>query len=105
MSELTRFDEDEAIKFIRQALPQDKSAEISDDEILYIIDCIWDWYEKNGYLEINADVTDEEELHVDDLTAYVAKELGRAKELNVSAEDAETIVKAELQYEESIEDF
>ena len=105
MSELTRFDEDEAIKFIRQALQQDKSDEISDDEILYIIDCIWDWYEKNGYLEINADVTDEEELHVDDLTAYVVKELRRAKELNVSAEDAETIVKAELQYEESIEDF
>ena len=71
MSELTRFDEEEAIKFIRATLTPEKNSEIPDDEILYIIDTIWDWYEKNGYLEISADITDEEELNVDALTAYV----------------------------------
>lgn len=105
MSELTRFDEDDAIKFIRETLSEEQSARITDDEILYVIDCIWDWYEKNGYLDINADVTDEEEMNVDALTAYVTKELRRARELNVMPDDVGTIVKAELQYEESIEDF
>lgn len=102
---MTTFDEDEAIKFIRATLPEDKSKQISDDQILYVIDCIWDWYEKNGYLDINADVTDEEELDIDSLTAYVVKELRRARELSVPSEDVEAIVKGELQYEESIENF
>ncbi len=105
MSELTRFDEEEAIKFIRATLTPEKNSEIPDDEILYIIDTIWDWYEKNGYLEISADITDEEELNVDALTAYVQKELRRAGELSVTPDDVEAIVKAELQYEESIEEF
>lgn len=105
MSELTRFDEEEAIKFIRATLTPEKNSEIPDDEILYIIDTIWDWYEKNGYLEISADITDEEELNVDALTANVQKELRRAGELSVTPADVEAIVKAELQYEESIEEF
>ena len=105
MRELTRFDEEEAIKFIRATLTPEKNSEIPDDEILYIIDTIWDWYEKNGYLEISADITDEEELNVDALTAYVQKELRRAGELSVTPADVEAIVKAELQYEESIEEF
>lgn len=105
MSELTRFDEEEAIKFIRATLAPEKNSEIPDDEILYIIDTIWDWYEKNGYLEISADITDEEELNVDALTSYVQKELRKAGELSVTPADVEAIVKAELQYEESIEEF
>jgi hypothetical protein len=105
MSELTTFDEDEAIKFIRATLPEERNKEISDDDILYVIDTIWDWYEKNGYLDINADITDEEELRVDDLVAYVCKELRRAKELDITPDDVEMIVKSELQYEESIEEF
>ena len=105
MSELTTFDEDEAIKFIRATLPEERNKEISDDDILYVIDTIWDWYEKNGYLDINADITDEEELRVDDLVAYVCKELRRAKELDITPDDVEMIVKSDLQYEESIEEF
>lgn len=104
MSELTTFDEEQAIKFIRSTLTAEKNSQISDDEILYIIDCIWDWYEKNGYLAINAEVTDEEKLDVDKLVAYVKKELKRADEFLLVPEDVEPIVKAELQYEESIED-
>lgn len=105
MSELTRFDEDDALKFIRAALPVERNEQISDDEILYVIDCIWDWYEKNGYLKINADITDEEEIDIDKLVTYVSKELKRAGETLLVPDDLEPIIKAELQYEESIEDF
>jgi len=105
MSELTKFDEDQAIEYIRKTLSETQNQQVSDDEILYVIDCIWDWYEKNGYLEINADVTDEEEMDVDGLVRYVQKELRRAKEFVMVPEDVEAIVKGELQYEESIEDF
>ena len=48
-----KYDEDDAIKFIRETLPQEVSEKYSDDEILYVIDIIWDWYERNGYLKRN----------------------------------------------------
>ena len=105
MSELTRFDEEEAIKFIRATLTPEKNSEIPDDEILYIIDTIWDWYEKNGYLKIDAGVTEEEELDIAKLSAFVAKEIRKDGEVVMDPEDINLIVKGELEYEESIEDI
>lgn len=104
MSELMKYDEDDAIKFIRATLPQEVSERYDDDEILYVIDIIWDWYEKNGYLKIDAGVTEEEELDVAKLTAYVAKEIKKDGEIMMDSADIDMIVKGELEYEESIED-
>lgn len=104
MSELMKYDEDDAIKFIRATLPQEVSERYDDDEILYVIDIIWDWYEKNGYLKIDAGVTEEEELDVAKLTAYVAKEIKKDGEIMMDPADIDMIVKGELEYEESIED-
>ncbi|MCM1369605.1 MAG: hypothetical protein NC204_04460 [Candidatus Amulumruptor caecigallinarius] len=105
MSDELGYDEDQAVKFIRATLPEDKREKVSDDEILYVIDVIWEWYEKNGYLDINADVTDEEEVNESELVEFVIKEMKRAKELNADPETISLIVKGELQYEESIDSF
>ena len=105
MSELMKYDEDDAIKFIRETLPKEVNEKYSDDEILYIIDIIWDWYERNGYLKIDAGVTDEEELDVEKLTAFVAKEIKKDGEVLMDPQDIDLIVRGELQYEESIEDI
>lgn len=99
-----KYDEDDAIKFIRATLPEDVNAKYDDDEILFIIDTIWDWYEKNGYLDIDTNVTDEEEMDLGALTAYVKKEVARDGEILMDPVDIEMIVKGEVQYEESIED-
>lgn len=100
-----KFDEDDAVKFIRQELPEDVNAKYDDDEILCVIDIIWDYYEKNGFLSLNVELTDEEVLDVDDLTKYVKKEIKNDDELMMDPKDVEKIVKAELNYEESLEDF
>lgn len=42
-----QYDESEAIKFIRDYMPEDVSGRYSDDEILNILDMIWDYYEDN----------------------------------------------------------
>lgn len=102
--DMLKFDEDDAVKFIRGTLPEDVSAKYDDDEILYVIDIIWDWYEKNGYLELNSDVTEDESADVEKLTAYVRKEVKADKELMMDPADIDLIVRGELQYEESIED-
>ena len=99
MSENYKFDEDQAVAFIRNYVGPKVSAQYSDDEILYVIDIIWDYYERNGYLSLSADITDEEILDEDELVAYVKKEM------MMDPADIAKIVKGELEYEESLEDF
>ena len=51
--EFEGYDEDAAVSFIRDYVPQNVSDQYSDDEILYVIDAIWDFYEnqnEQGYL-------------------------------------------------------
>lgn len=105
MSENYKFDEDQAVAFIRNYVGPKVSAQYSDDEILYVIDIIWDYYERNGYLSLSADITDEEILDEDELVAYVKKEIHNDKELMMEPADIAKIVKGELEYEESLEDF
>ncbi len=99
------FDEDKAISFIRKELPKEVNEKYNDDEILFVIDTIWDYYEKNGLLSINAEIVEEEELDMSKLTSFVKKEIKRDQELIMDPADVELIIKAELDYEESLEDF
>lgn len=105
MSENNIFDEDNAVRFIKKYVGESISSNYSDDEILYVIDIIWDYYEKNGYLSLDASETEEELLDPDKLVAYVKKEIANDKELIMDPKDIENIVKGELEYEESLEDF
>lgn len=99
------FNEDNAVKFIRAELPESIREKYDDDEILSIVDIIWDYYEDNGSLSLNSIETEEEQLDVDDLVKYVKKEVKNDQELIMDSKDVELIVKAELDYEESLEDF
>ena len=98
------FDEDNALRFIREAVGPKISEKYSDDEILFIIDTIWDYYENKGFLSLDLDETDEEILDSDDLINYVKKEVANDEELMMDPSDIALIVKAELEYEESLED-
>lgn len=104
MSEETLYDEDNAIAFIRKTLPENVNARYDDDEILYVIDIIWEWYEKNDYLDLNSEVTEEEEHDLTRLTAYVKAQLKKDQEIEMDPADVDLIVKGEIEYEESIED-
>ncbi len=101
--DIMKFDEDDAVNFIRETLPESVSDKYSDDEILYVIDTIWDWYEKNGYLSLDTEVTDDGLLDEEQLVAYVRKEIRNDKEIMMDPDDVGLIVKCELQYEESID--
>ena len=101
--DIMKFDEDDAVNFIRETLPESVSDKYSDDEILYVIDTIWDWYEKNGYLSLDTEVTDDGLLDEEQLVAYVRKEIRNDKEIMMDPDDVGLIVKGELQYEVSID--
>ena len=51
---MTQFDEDTAIDYMRKAFEAETGlqAEYDDDQLLNIIDMIWDYYEQNGLLDV-----------------------------------------------------
>lgn len=99
------YDEDKAVEFIRNFIGSDISMRWSDDEILLVIDTIWDYYESKGMLEISADLTEEENTDLQDLVAYVKKEITKQGKELMDPADIDKIVKGELAYEETLEAF
>lgn len=92
------YDEDEAVAFIKNAI-SDKS--VSSDDILEVIDAIFDFYDENGDLDLDfddEDLTDDENT-TDSLVASVTEALADSR---MSANLVREIIKAELAYEDSL---
>nr|WP_303027302.1 hypothetical protein [uncultured Duncaniella sp.] len=98
---MKEFDEKEAVKAMRQTLPPEASSRCNDDELLNIIDIIWDWYEDQGLLDIDAEA-DDDDVYVDALVAHVRKMIAKDKLSPIHPDEIEPIVAAELQYEQSL---
>ncbi len=97
------FDETKAIEYMRKALGKRAEA-YDDDQLLNLIDIIWDFYEENGLLDIDADeeIDDEEDV-LDDLVAYAGRMLRKDKESRISDDDIAPLIETEIDYENSLE--
>ena len=104
--DLKTYDEDEAVKFIRAFIPEDIKTKYTDDEILLVIDTIWDFYESKGLTTLpTEEEEDEEQVEIDEISAYVAKEIKKDGELIMDPSDIKFIVQGELAYEETLDIF
>lgn len=101
---MKEYDENEAVKHIKNYLPLDIKDKYSDDDILIVIDTIFDYYEKKGFFDIsaNSDVDDEEELEVNDMIGYVKNQVRKDPDNVVDSDDVMSIVLGELDYEETL---
>ena len=97
---MMEYDENDAIEFIVKKI----GIEIEEDEILNIIDIIWDYYEDNGMLDISMD-NDDDESDMSTLIAHVVKIVSKDKSSNLEKDVIAQIVEAELAYEESLDVF
>ena len=99
------YDENIAIKQIRKVWSDKSNAIYDDDEILNVIDMIWDFYDENGMLDIDLeDGEDDSEAIYSELCDYVVRMLKKDKEAKILPEDVPAIVKAEVDYELSLEE-
>ena len=73
--DLFDYDEGDSVKFIRNYLPQELKEKFSDDDINYIIDLIYEYYEEKGFMDDEAD--DEVNIDEDELIDYVIKNAKR----------------------------
>lgn len=95
------FDENKAVSFINSQLTDKKYPA---DELLNVIDMMYDYYEQNGMLDPDNDDDDNADIEKE-LVEYVVKMLRRDKLAQIDIADVPAIVKAELDYEDSLCDL
>ncbi len=95
------FDEQQAIKYMLSHA--DISRQYDDDQILNLIDIIWDYYEDKGLLDISLE--DDSEVDKDDLICHTIKLLAKDTGNEIIMEDIPALVGAELEYESTLDVF
>ena len=98
------YDEDDAVAFIQNFLPQDLKGKFSSDELNYIIDLIYEFYDDKGFLDETDDEVDVE-IDEDELIAFVVKQAQKDKVGKFSPEEVTFIVQGELAYCDSLDIF
>lgn len=90
------FDEKEAIAFIKNKCD---ITGLTDDDLLEIIDVIFDYYDETGELDLDFDDEDSETPDVDSIYRYVIDKI----DINALNDNIlRQIIQAELDYEESL---
>lgn len=97
------YDEDESVKFIQKHLPKSMQNEFSDDEINYIVDLIYEFYDEKGFLDEDDDT--DIEIDEDELLEYVFKNARNDDIREYTDEQIEAIVAGELAYCETLNMF
>ncbi|MFV0331191.1 MAG: hypothetical protein ACK5KL_15450 [Dysgonomonas sp.] len=100
--DLIQYDEDDAVKYIQNYLPQDIKGKYSNDEINYIIDIVYEFYEEKGFMDDDSEGEALVDIDEDEIVSYVLKNTKKDKINNFSAEDISFIIQGELAYCESI---
>ena len=100
---IIEYDEDESVKFIRKRLPEEMQNEFSDDEINYIVDLVYEFYEEKGFLDEDDDK--DIEIDEDELLDYVIKNARKDKIRDFTDEQIEAIVAGELAYCDTLNRF
>lgn len=96
------YDDEEAVRFIQNHLPQEVKGKYTDDDIVLITDTVVEYYDRNGWLA--ADPDEEFDIDVDDIVDYVANACKRDPDckFDTTPELIRWVVEAELDYEESL---
>lgn len=94
------YDEEEVLSFIRMHLNPDTA--LTDDDILDVVDALWDFYDDHGYTsldDLDDDDNDEEEASDDDIADALFSKFEKRMERAILL----TIIKAERDYEEDLD--
>ena len=96
------YDDAEAVKFIKERIPQEVKGKYEDDDIVYMTDLMVEYYERNGWLDADAD--EEIDIDIEDIVNYVSNACKKDKEchFDTDPESIRWIIEAELDYEESL---
>ena len=91
------YDEDVAVEFIHNHLPQDLKVVFSKDTLYYILDLICEFYEKNDYLN-----DDDEEKEEKELISFIVQQAKKDAIGNFLPDDVLMVLRAEESYMDTL---
>ncbi len=97
--DLLTYDEDDAVKYILDFLPDDIKKRVGETEIEYVLDVIYDFYDEKGYVE--EDSTEEASIDEEEMFNYIVKASKKDK-IDLTEEDVTFILSGEYEYGKSI---
>ncbi len=97
--DLLVYDEDEAVKFIQKFLSEERSNNMDETKVEYVLDVIYEYYDENGL--IDEDTTEEASIDEEAMFQYISK-CAKKDKMDISAEDIQAILEAEYEYGKSI---
>lgn len=94
------FDDAEAVRFIQSHLPQEVQGKYQDDDIVLITDIMYEYFERNGWLDSDEEI----DIDVEEIVAFVANTCKKDKDCTFDSnpENLRWVIEAELDYEESL---
>ena len=99
------YDEEESVKFIQNYLPQELKGKFSNDDVNYIVDLIYEFYESKGFLDDQASDDVEVDINEDELADFVVKNAKKDGVGKYTPEEIAFIVQGEMEYCDSIHMF
>jgi hypothetical protein len=93
------YDEDASVRFIQNYLPQELKNRFTDDDIIYILDLVDEFYDQKGDVE---PTDDDYEQYEQEIIDFIINNAAKDKVGEYTDEEIEWILDAELEYCESL---
>ena len=103
--DLLGYDDAASVALIRNYIPQELKELLSDDDIVYFVDLIYDYYESRGYMNEDLDEDEAIEVDEDELVEYVVRNARKDGVGKFEPEQIRFVVQGELEYCQSINLF
>lgn len=97
------FDENDAIKFIREYVPATIKNKYSDNDILLLMDTMYDFYDEEDDDEIYEEESVDNEAFVNRIVNYVKKAIRKDPDNNIDMDDVKPLVLGEIAYESTLD--
>ena len=104
MSNNKTFDENDAIEFIRNFIPSDIKNKYSDNDILLLMDTMFDFYDENEDDDelYNEDIINDEAF-INRIVNYVKKSIRKDPDNAIEMDDVKHLVLGEINYESTLD--
>lgn len=103
MSENKTFDENDAIEFIRNYIPKEIKNKYSDNDILLLMDTMYDFYEDEDDDDLLDDDPANNEAYVNRIVNYVKKSIRKDPDNAIEMDDVKHLVLGEIEYENTLD--
>ncbi len=89
------YDDDECIEFIYSWIPEEDRKHIMKDDIQFVLDAIYEFYNSKGLVE--EDTTEEADIDEDEMYEFI-KQFAKENNVKLSSEDIQLIMEGEYEY-------